>query len=146
MQWVFLNWEGVTNGSNGMRMPPAELFGLKLVSDFHAYPFVVGIAALMLDSIADYLATVGAMIALSIPTFWFGLVAIYVFAIKFAWLPAGNMYTVGDGSITDLLQHLILPGLSGFPCAGGHIGPDGGSRWHDAKYASERSRGIYTRG
>jgi len=62
-------------------------------------------------SIADYLATVGAMIALSIPTFWFGLVAIYVFAIKLAWLPAGNMYTVGDGSITDLLQHLILPSI-----------------------------------
>ena len=26
-----------------------------------------------------------------------------------------------------------LPGLSGFPCAGGHNGSDGGSRWHDAK-------------
>ena len=36
------------------------------------------------------LATVGAMIALSIPTFWFGLVVIYVFSVKLGWLPAGN--------------------------------------------------------
>lgn len=48
MQWVFLNWERVTGGSNGMRMQPAELFGLKLTNDLQAFPFVVGIAALML--------------------------------------------------------------------------------------------------
>lgn len=48
MQWVFLNWEGVTGGSNGMRMQPAELFGLKLTNDLQAYPFVVLLTALML--------------------------------------------------------------------------------------------------
>ena len=29
-------------------------------------------------SLFDYLATIGAMVALSIPTFWFGLITIYV--------------------------------------------------------------------
>ena len=48
MQWVFLNWESVTGGSNGMRMQPAQLFGLTLTNDLQAYPFVVAIAALML--------------------------------------------------------------------------------------------------
>jgi branched-chain amino acid transport system permease protein len=48
MQWVFLNWESVTGGSNGMQMQPARLFGLRLTNDLQAYPFVVGIAALML--------------------------------------------------------------------------------------------------
>jgi branched-chain amino acid transport system permease protein len=48
MQWVFLNWEGVTNGSNGMKLMPARLFGLELTDDLQAYPFVVGLAALML--------------------------------------------------------------------------------------------------
>src|SRR5271165_3915583 len=33
-------------------------------------------------SLADQLATVGAMVALSIPTFWFGLVVIYVFSVR----------------------------------------------------------------
>jgi len=48
MQWVFLNWHGVTGGSNGMRLQPAELFGLKLTNDLQAYPFVIVLTALML--------------------------------------------------------------------------------------------------
>ena len=48
MQWVFLNWQSVTNGSNGFRISPATLFGYELVSDIKAYPFVVAIAALLL--------------------------------------------------------------------------------------------------
>lgn len=48
MQWVFLSWEKVTGGSNGMRMQPAELFGYRLTNDLQAYPFVVVLAALML--------------------------------------------------------------------------------------------------
>ncbi|MEE2862100.1 MAG: ABC transporter permease [Pseudomonadota bacterium] len=62
-------------------------------------------------SIFDYTATVGAMIALSIPTFWFGLIAIYVFSLQLGWLPAGNMYTIGDQSVLGYLRHLILPSL-----------------------------------
>lgn len=57
----------------------------------------------------DYFATVGAMIALSIPTFWFGLVGIYIFSLKLGWLPAGNMYTIGDESVLNYLHHLIMP-------------------------------------
>ncbi len=57
----------------------------------------------------DYSATVFAMVALSIPTFWFGLVGIYVFALRLEWLPAGNMYTIGDGSFYDYAIHLIMP-------------------------------------
>ncbi|MGO4670377.1 ABC transporter permease [Bosea sp. 2YAB26] len=60
-------------------------------------------------SIFDSLATIGAMIALSIPTFWFGLVIIYVFSVGLGWLPAGNRYTVGDGSFLNQLHHLIGP-------------------------------------
>ena len=59
----------------------------------------------------DYIATIGAMVALSIPTFWFGLVGIYVFSLKLGWLPAGNMYTIGDGSALNYLHHLIMPSV-----------------------------------
>jgi peptide/nickel transport system permease protein len=62
-------------------------------------------------SLFDYLATIGAMVALSIPTFWFGLVGIYVFSLRLGWLPAGNMYTIGDGSVPNYLHHLILPSI-----------------------------------
>jgi len=48
MQWVFLSWEKVTGGSNGMRMAPAELFGYRLTNDLQAYPFVIALTVLML--------------------------------------------------------------------------------------------------
>lgn len=61
-------------------------------------------------SIFDYLATTGAMFALSFPTFWFGLMAIFIFAVELRWLPSGGMYELGEeGNILGLLRHLILP-------------------------------------
>jgi peptide/nickel transport system permease protein len=62
-------------------------------------------------SLFDYLATIGAMVALSIPTFWFGLVGIYIFSLRLGWVPAGNMYTIGDGSVLNYLHHLIMPSI-----------------------------------
>ena len=62
-------------------------------------------------SIFDYLATIGAMFALSIPTFWFGLVVIFLFSVELGWLPAGNMYTIGHSSFLDYLHHLIAPAM-----------------------------------
>jgi peptide/nickel transport system permease protein len=62
-------------------------------------------------SLFDYLATIGAMVALSVPTFWFGLVGIYVFSLRLGWLPVGNMYTIGDGTVLNYLHHLVLPSI-----------------------------------
>jgi len=67
--------------------------------------------ALRRGSVFDYVATIGAMVALSIPTFWFGLVMIYIFSLELQWFPAGNMYTIGDGSLGDYLLHLVLPSV-----------------------------------
>lgn len=53
------------------------------------------LGAVRRGSVFDSLATVGAMVALSIPTFWFGLVVIYLFSLKLGWLPAGSRSTVG---------------------------------------------------
>ncbi len=63
-------------------------------------------------SLFDYLATTGALFALSFPTFWFGLMAIYVFAVRLRWLPSGGMFDLGnEGDPVDLLIHLVLPTL-----------------------------------
>jgi peptide/nickel transport system permease protein len=67
------------------------------------------IGAVKRYSLFDYAATVGAMVALSIPTFWFGLVVIYIFSVGLGWLPAGNRYTVGNESFLDQIHHLIGP-------------------------------------
>jgi len=67
--------------------------------------------AIRRNSLFDSLSTVGAMIAISIPTFWFGLVVIYVFSIELNWLPSGNRFTAGDGSFLNRLHHLIAPSM-----------------------------------
>lgn len=63
-------------------------------------------------SVFDYLATTGAMVALSFPTFWFGLMTIFFFSLKLGWLPSGGMFTLGgEEGILDLVIHLILPAV-----------------------------------
>jgi ABC-type branched-chain amino acid transport system, permease component len=47
MQWVFLNWTEVTNGSNGYRLSPIQFFGYTMSTDIEAYPFVVIVTALV---------------------------------------------------------------------------------------------------
>lgn len=48
MQWIFLNWTGVTGGPSGLRMTPANLFGYQVATDKQAYLFVVIFAALFI--------------------------------------------------------------------------------------------------
>lgn len=68
------------------------------------------LGAVRRNSVFDYLATTGAMLALSFPTFWFGLMAIFIFALELRWLPSGGMYSLGaEGNLLDLLRHMILP-------------------------------------
>ncbi|HSJ27804.1 MAG TPA: ABC transporter permease [Acidimicrobiia bacterium] len=71
----------------------------------------VGIAAaLRQNTKLDYAAGVGSMLAVSIPTFFQGLMAIYVFSIWLGWLPSGGMRTLGvPPTGLDLIRHLILP-------------------------------------
>jgi peptide/nickel transport system permease protein len=58
------------------------------------------------DNVSTVLSTAG----VSIPSFWFGLIAILFFSVKLRWLPSGGMYTLGgEKSIGDLLKHLLMP-------------------------------------
>ena len=50
------------------------------------------------------------MIAISIPNFFLGLMAIYVFSLRLGWLPSGGLRTLGeDPSMIDSLEHLLMP-------------------------------------
>jgi peptide/nickel transport system permease protein len=68
------------------------------------------ISALKQYSIIDYVATIFAFSAVSIPNFFLALGGMYLFAIKFRWLPTTGMATIGQPpSLWDALHHLILP-------------------------------------
>lgn len=111
------DWGTSYRDGQGVGAVIASRFGatmlLMLSSTFFA--ILIGAAigvlgAIRQYSVFDYLATIGAMIALSIPTFWFGLIAIYVFALELGWFPSGNMGAPGEPfSFGDMIAHLVLP-------------------------------------
>lgn len=61
------------------------------------------------NSPLDYGISAASMLAISIPVFFLGLVAILLFSITLRWLPTGGVATPGDGSAADVLLHLIMP-------------------------------------
>ena len=68
------------------------------------------VSAIRRRSLFDYCATTGAMVGLSVPTFWFGLMVIIVFAGMLRWIPSGGIASLGvPFSIQDRLIHLIGP-------------------------------------
>jgi peptide/nickel transport system permease protein len=97
----------------GERLPATMLLMGSALSIAILLGITVGmIGAARRYSVWDYLATSGALVALSFPTFWFGLMAIFVFAVDLRWLPSGGMYELGEeDNVVDLLRHLILPTL-----------------------------------
>lgn len=69
------------------------------------------LSALKKGSFLDNILTVTGMIGVSIPRFFFGLVAILIFALQLDWLPSGGRILPGYDSFWDRLPHLILPAL-----------------------------------
>lgn len=74
-----------------------------------AIPVGVG-AALKQNSAIDYIAGAVSMLFISIPVFFLGLMAIYVFALQFHLFPTGGRQTLGvTGSFSDVISHLAMP-------------------------------------
>ncbi len=57
----------------------------------------------------------GSLVFWSLPTFWIGMLLIFVFAVALNWLPIAGMYTADAiyptfvTRISDLARHLVLP-------------------------------------
>ena len=65
-------------------------------------------------SIVDYLSTIGAFVGISVPSFWFALILIWLFSVKLGWLPSTGMRTLtveltGGAAMLDVIRHLVLP-------------------------------------
>jgi len=69
------------------------------------------LAALKRDSVFDWVASISTFIGISLPTFWFGIVFILIFAVEFRWFPSVGYVSPSDG-IWPWFKHLILPGLA----------------------------------
>lgn len=69
------------------------------------------LAALKRNSVFDYAVSVFTFIGVSMPTFWFGIVFIILFAVKLRWLPSLGYTPLSEG-VWPWFEHLILPGLA----------------------------------
>ncbi len=69
------------------------------------------ISALKRGSKTDSALTVIGMLGVSIPEFFFGLVAISVFALNLGWFPVGGRSMPGYVTFFDRLPHLVMPSM-----------------------------------
>jgi len=97
-------WQGHTAMGLVVERLPAtlELAGLALaISVVLALPFGV-LTAVWKDRLFDSVGKIFALLGQSLPTFWLGIVLMWIFAVMLGWLP-----TSGRGGI----KHMILPAV-----------------------------------
>jgi peptide/nickel transport system permease protein len=68
------------------------------------------VAAVRRRTTAEWAANTVALLGLSVPNFWFGLMAVLVFAIAYPVLPASGFVSVFDDPV-ESFRHLLMPAL-----------------------------------
>jgi len=61
------------------------------------------ISATRQNTLVDYVCMVGALVGISVPVFWLGLMAMWFLSVQLGWFPVGGRGT---------LRHLVLPALT----------------------------------
>ena len=123
----FVSWfGGVVRGDLGsstyMRVPVIDAIGqrleptgmLALLATLVAVTLGVTlgvIAAVGHNTWIDYAVMFVAMLGLSLPGFWLGLLMILTFAVKLRWLPAAGYVPLAESPI-DTLRYLVMPAVS----------------------------------
>lgn len=73
-------------------------------------PFGI-LAATKQNSFVDLMITIIALIGISVPIFWVGMVLIIFFSLNLGWLPAVGLGDIKNG-LWDVISHLILPSFA----------------------------------
>jgi peptide/nickel transport system permease protein len=60
----------------------------------------------------DRLSMLVVQVGSNLSVYWFGLVLVWIFALRLGWLPVSGMHSRNGGGLGDLVAHLVLPGLS----------------------------------
>lgn len=67
------------------------------------------LAAVRRGSLADYVASTTALVGLSVPHFWLGILFILAFAVGLNWLPASGFVPLTDPLAN--LSHMLMPAV-----------------------------------
>ncbi|NLV91113.1 MAG: ABC transporter permease [Firmicutes bacterium] len=126
----YVNWlRDVLRGDLGRsfdssRRPVAELIAermpatILLSSTSIILSWAIGIPVGILSAryqytVLDYTITVLAFLGISVPSFFFGLILLYVFALRLNIAPAGGFFMAGEPfTILGMFRYLCLPALT----------------------------------
>jgi len=67
------------------------------------------ISAVKRGTLIDNLCMGGALLGVSMPAFWFGIMLMLLFSLKLGWLPSTGR---GDGTFWGTVKALIMPGIT----------------------------------
>ena len=65
------------------------------------------VSATKQGTILDHFLTVRALLGVSAPVFWVGLLLVLLFSVNLGWLPSFGMGT--EGGILGVIKHMVLP-------------------------------------
>ncbi|NLL48438.1 MAG: ABC transporter permease [Firmicutes bacterium] len=96
------------------RMPATIILSLSSILLGWGIGIPVGILSARYQySVFDYLITFLAFVGISIPSFFFGLILLYVFALNLNILPAGGFFMAGETpTFLGYIRYLALPALT----------------------------------
>lgn len=118
ISWLSRTLKGDLGQSTKYRRPVTQIIGeplrnsliLNLGSTFISFilAVIIGIkSAVRPNSFFDKFFQVFSLAGISLPTFFFGITLIYIFALKLRWLPPGGMPR--SGSVGEWIATLVLP-------------------------------------
>lgn len=91
------------------RIPNTLLLALPAIGIALIAGLLIGvISAVNQNTWFDYIFMVLALIGVSMPIFWMGLMLVLLFSVNLGWLPALGMGSAANG-IGDVIWHMILP-------------------------------------
>ncbi len=67
------------------------------------------VAALRRNSWLDFTVNFISTLGMSVPEFWLGIMAIFLFAVELQWLPASSTVDASKLTVVQLVPYLILP-------------------------------------
>jgi peptide/nickel transport system permease protein len=119
VRWLGLALQGDLGESTrtGLDVTPIILERLPITIELALLSVLIGVvlgisagvlAAVRRGFVADYTTTSVALVGISIPNFWLGLMLILVFAVHLRWLPASGYVPFFEDPIENL-RHMIMP-------------------------------------
>lgn len=122
IKWIWAAIRGDFGRSlTGAPMPVTALIGERigatalLMGTSLLVAVTMGVALGVISAVRQYswidrITTMYAYFGMSFPSFWLGIMLIFLFALKLGWFPSSGMTEYGmEGNLASRISHLVLP-------------------------------------